>query len=101
MAFAAMMARLRQAREGGSWHARLSLAQTGNWLWGMGRILNGLSIADLAAADIKPFVEETPSGFGKLSAVAHAAQLSATPPCWDRPAVPLGTDAAQWPRRVI
>ena len=33
MAFGAMMARARQSREGGSWHVRVSLAQTGRWLW--------------------------------------------------------------------
>jgi crotonobetainyl-CoA:carnitine CoA-transferase CaiB-like acyl-CoA transferase len=33
MAFGAMMAKARQAREGGSWHVQVSLAQTGRWLW--------------------------------------------------------------------
>ena len=33
MAFGAMMAKARQSREGGSWHVRVSLAQTGRWLW--------------------------------------------------------------------
>ena len=28
-----MMAKARQAREGGSWHVQVSLAQTGRWLW--------------------------------------------------------------------
>src|SRR5262249_49321621 len=37
MAFGAMMARARQSREGGSWHVRVSLAQTGRWLWSLGR----------------------------------------------------------------
>ena len=32
MAFGAMMALLRKAHEGGSWHVRVSLAQTGHWL---------------------------------------------------------------------
>ena len=32
MAFGAMMARLRQSREGGSWHVKVSLAQTGRWI---------------------------------------------------------------------
>ena len=36
MAFGAMMAKARQAREGGSWHVRVSLAQTGRWLWNSG-----------------------------------------------------------------
>ena len=44
MAFGAMMAKARQAREGGSWHVRVSLAQTGRWLWNSpraGRICAG------------------------------------------------------------
>ena len=42
MAFGAMMARARQSREGGSWHVRVSLAQTGRWLWNLGRVADGL-----------------------------------------------------------
>ena len=43
MAFGAMMAKARQAREGGSWHVRVSLAQTGRWLWNLGRVADGNS----------------------------------------------------------
>jgi len=46
MAFGAMMAKARQAREGGSWHVRVSLAQTGRWLWNLGRVENGLATED-------------------------------------------------------
>ncbi len=42
MAFGAMMAKARQAREGGSWHVQVSLAQTGRWLWNLGRVADGL-----------------------------------------------------------
>jgi crotonobetainyl-CoA:carnitine CoA-transferase CaiB-like acyl-CoA transferase len=98
MAFGAMMARLRQAREGGSWHVRVSLAQTGRWLWGLGRLPEGLKTADLRGEAIRPHLADMPSGFGPLSAVSHAAILSKTPAFWARPAVPLGHDAPQWPR---
>ncbi len=47
MAFGAMMAKLRQSREGGSWHVRVSLAQTGRWFWNLGRIADGLKTADI------------------------------------------------------
>jgi crotonobetainyl-CoA:carnitine CoA-transferase CaiB-like acyl-CoA transferase len=97
MAFGAMMARLRQAREGGSWHVQVSLARTGRWLWEMGRLDNGLTAAEIARADIGSLLEETPSGFGLLSAVRHAAVLSQTKASWTRPAVPLGNDAPHWP----
>jgi crotonobetainyl-CoA:carnitine CoA-transferase CaiB-like acyl-CoA transferase len=99
MAFGAMMARARQTREGGSWHVQVSLARTGKWLWDMGRLADGLAAEDLPGDENKPFVEQTPSGFGMLSAVRHAAVLSKTPALWARPAVPLGSHAPQWPLR--
>jgi len=99
MAFGAMMARARQSREGGSWHVRVSLAQTGRWLWNLGRATDGLKTGDLKGEAIKPFVEEVPSGFGPLSAVRHAAQLSRTPAFWSRHAMPLGSHPPQWPGR--
>jgi crotonobetainyl-CoA:carnitine CoA-transferase CaiB-like acyl-CoA transferase len=97
MAFGAMMARLKQSREGGSWHVQVSLAQTGRWLWGLGRLAEGLRTPDLNGDMIKPYLKDLPSGFGPLSAVSHAAILSKTPAFWARPAVPLGHDVPQWP----
>jgi crotonobetainyl-CoA:carnitine CoA-transferase CaiB-like acyl-CoA transferase len=99
MAFGAMMAKRRQALEGGSWHVRVSLAQTGRWLWNLGRIADGHEQPDLKADAVTPFMEEVPSGFGALSAVRHSAILSKTPAFWARPAVPLGTHKAEWPSR--
>lgn len=99
MAFGAMMARARQSREGGSWLVRVSLAQTGRWLWSLGRIRDGLKTADLTGDDIQPFIEQLPSGFGPLSSVSHAAKLSKTPAFWARPAMPLGSHPPQWPAR--
>jgi crotonobetainyl-CoA:carnitine CoA-transferase CaiB-like acyl-CoA transferase len=75
MAFGAMMARARQSREGGSWHVRVSLAQTGRWLWNLGRVANGFKTEDLKADAVKSFVEEVPSGFGPLLSVSHSAVL--------------------------
>jgi crotonobetainyl-CoA:carnitine CoA-transferase CaiB-like acyl-CoA transferase len=99
MAFGAMMARARQSREGGSWHVRVSLAQTGRWLWNLGRIVDGFKTEDLKADAVSPFVEEVPSGFGPLRAVSHSAVLSKTPASWARPAMPLGSHPPQWPGR--
>ena len=97
MAFGAMMARLRQAREGGSWHVKVSLAQTGRWLWNLGRLDDGLAAADLTADQILPFIEQSASGFGALRCVRHAAVMSATPALWRRPAMPLGSHEPMWP----
>jgi crotonobetainyl-CoA:carnitine CoA-transferase CaiB-like acyl-CoA transferase len=99
MASGAMMARARQSREGGSWHVRVSLAQTGRWLWNLGRVPEGLATEDLKGDAVKRYTEQIPSGFGPLSAVCHSATLSKTPAFWARPAMPLGSHPPQWPAR--
>ena len=100
MAFGAMMAKARQARDGGSWHVRVSLAQTARWLWNLGRLDGGLNTPDLTGEAVHAaFIESMSSGFGLLKAVRHAALLSTTPARWSRPAMPLGSHPAQWPVR--
>jgi hypothetical protein len=99
MAFGAMMAKARQAREGGSWEVRVSLARTGQWLWNLGRVADGFRTADLKGDAVGPFIEDVPSGFGPLRSVRHSAALSETPALWARPAMPLGSHPPQWPAR--
>jgi crotonobetainyl-CoA:carnitine CoA-transferase CaiB-like acyl-CoA transferase len=94
MAYAAAVALRRQALEGGSWHVRVSLAQTGHWIRGLGRVDDGFAVQ---RPDRAPYLEASNSGFGELVALRHSAQLSRTPACWTRPSVPPGTNAAQWP----
>jgi crotonobetainyl-CoA:carnitine CoA-transferase CaiB-like acyl-CoA transferase len=100
MAFGAMMAKARQSREGGSWHVRVSLAQTGRWLWNLGRVPDGFKIEDLKGETVKLFTEDVPSGFGPLRSVRHSAVLSQTPAFWARPAMPLGSHSPEWPARA-
>jgi hypothetical protein len=99
MAFGAMMAKARQSREGGSWHVRVSLAQTGRWLWNLGRVADGFRTEDLKGETVKPFIEDAASGFGPLRSISHSAALSQTPAFWARPAMPLGSHPPQWPPR--
>jgi crotonobetainyl-CoA:carnitine CoA-transferase CaiB-like acyl-CoA transferase len=98
MAFGAMMAKARQAREGGSWHVRVSLAQTGRWLWNLGRLPEGLSTPDFPGDAVKSFVEELASGYGELHSVKPSAILSKTPAFWARPSMPLGSHPPRWPK---
>jgi crotonobetainyl-CoA:carnitine CoA-transferase CaiB-like acyl-CoA transferase len=97
MAFGAMMAKARQAREGGSWHVQVSLAGTGRWLWNLGRVKDGMAIPDIKADAVTPLIEQLPSGFGPLQSVSHSARLSKTPAFWARPAMPLGSHQPKWP----
>ena len=94
MAFAASAALHRQAREGGSWHVRMSLAQTGQWLRSLGRVGDGFGTKP---PDRRPHLESSASGFGELVGFRHSAQLVATPCRWDRPSMPPGTSPPTWP----
>src|SRR3954451_1906320 len=91
MAFGAMIAKARQSREGGSWHVRISLAQTGRWLWNLGCVADGFKTEDLKAENVKPLIAGIPSGFPALRSVTPSAVLSNTPAFWARPAMPLGS----------
>jgi crotonobetainyl-CoA:carnitine CoA-transferase CaiB-like acyl-CoA transferase len=93
IAMGASAALWRQQREGGSWHVQVSLAQTGHWLRGLGRVAGGLQIE---RADKSPYVETSVSGFGALCGVRHSAQLSRTPASWSRPSMPPGSHLAVW-----
>lgn len=97
MAAGAMLALKRRAEVGGSWLVRLSLAQVGHWLTGLGQVENGQSAAKITRADVPHLLDEMPSRYGMMSALRHAGQLSETPPRWDRPSVPLGTHSPEWP----
>jgi crotonobetainyl-CoA:carnitine CoA-transferase CaiB-like acyl-CoA transferase len=99
-AFGAMIALARRAREGGSWHVRVSLAQTGHWIKSLGRLdadIDGYATPDPGFDDIRDLTMERDSAFGHLVHVVPPITMSETPMRWDRPPVPLGTDAPAWP----
>ena len=93
LAFGILAALHRRATEGGSWQVRVSLAGTGRWLRGLGRVADGFAVAP---PDFSDRVEVSPSPSGRVQAVRHAVRMSATPPGWVLPTVPLGTHPATW-----
>jgi crotonobetainyl-CoA:carnitine CoA-transferase CaiB-like acyl-CoA transferase len=101
MAFGAMVALARRAREGGSWLVRVSLARTGKWIVERG-LLEAAALADVASdlpeAEIARITLDTPSPLGLIRHLAPVAHMAETPACWARPPVPLGHDAPAWPR---
>lgn len=96
LAFGATLALVRQMSDGGSWRVRTSLAQVGHWLQALPRVANGAHAPDPTRESLADLLETTPSGFGPLTAVRHAALLSATPAHWDLPSVPLGSHTPNW-----
>ena len=96
LAFGALTALMRRMQEGGSWHVQVSLARTGRWIRDLGRVPNGLAGSVPAVEAVADLMEVTDSGWGRLRAVRHAAELAETPARWDRPSMPLGTHPAAW-----
>jgi crotonobetainyl-CoA:carnitine CoA-transferase CaiB-like acyl-CoA transferase len=85
MAFGAMVALARRAREGGSWLVRISLAQIGKWIVDLGEV------PEAAARDAPAeFAPEEPERW---------STVTETPPYWARPSVPLGYHQPVWPAR--
>ncbi len=96
MAFAAMMTLRRQRREGGSWHVRLSLAQTAHWLRGLGRIDGGFAAPPAPLELPASWLESSPSAWGTLTAVRPAARMTLTAPAYEAPSARLGSHAPRW-----
>jgi len=100
MAFGAMVALARRAREGGSWLVRISLAQVGRWLVERGQV----PAADLkdvpkefTPAELERWTMTSDTPVGRLQHLAPVLRLSETPPRWARPTVPLGYHPPAWP----
>jgi hypothetical protein len=102
MAFGALVALARRAREGGSWLVRCSLAQAGRWLVGRGEVpeaqLKNIP-AEFTPAEIEKWMTESVPPAGKLRHLSPTLQLSETQPYWARPTVPLGYHQPVWPAR--
>ena len=90
----------RRAREGGSYLVRVSLAQTGRWLTGLGRVpADEIASApeDLTADQIEALSTTSDGPFGRLRHLAPIVQMSETRARWERPAVPLDHHEPVWP----
>jgi crotonobetainyl-CoA:carnitine CoA-transferase CaiB-like acyl-CoA transferase len=91
LAFGALAALIRQAQEGGSWSVQVSLARTGLWLRSLGQDATGLSAVAPA-----PVLDEEPSGFGRLGAMAPSARFDGVRLRSTLPAMPTGTHRPEW-----
>src|SRR5229473_1821723 len=103
MAFGAMVALARRAREGGSWLVRISLAQVGRWLVGRGQVPEA-ELRDVpkefTSAELERWSMTSDTPVGRLHHLGPVVRLSETPPRWARPTVPLGYHPPVWPPRA-
>jgi crotonobetainyl-CoA:carnitine CoA-transferase CaiB-like acyl-CoA transferase len=102
MAFGAMVALARRARQGGSWLVRISLAQTGRWLVDRGQVPES-QLRDVpkefGPEELERWSITSETPVGRLRHLGPVVRLSETPPRWTRPTVPLGYHEPVWPAR--
>jgi len=94
-ALGTMAALWRRATEGGSYHVRASLCQTGMWLERGGPLYDRSGATGLGG--LGGWMTESDTPWGRLSHLAPVARMSDTPPQWERPSSPLGSDPPRWP----
>jgi hypothetical protein len=95
-AFGAMAALARRATEGGSWHVRVSLAQTGRWLQSFGQIPEGWKAPDVTLEDVRDCLATVESEFGRVLGVQPAEALDETPAYFALPPTRVGAHQAKW-----
>lgn len=90
----AMEALLRRSEEGGTWHVRASLCQTGMWLAGLGHVDETAAPSEPDLHDDLLVTAETP--YGTLRHLPPALEMPTTRPCWRVPPPLPGQDAPTW-----
>jgi crotonobetainyl-CoA:carnitine CoA-transferase CaiB-like acyl-CoA transferase len=90
----AMEALRRRAVEGGSWHVRVSLAQTSRWFQRLGLPLDRTRASGLG--DTARLMQERDSLYGRIRFLGPCLRMSETNPYWDLPPTPLGSGLPQW-----
>jgi len=97
-AYGVMLALARRAREGGSYHVRVSLCQSGMFIHRQGKVDYQASNMELAPAELDEIrIESRPPHIGPLRHLGPVLRMSETPPQWIRPTPKLGGDTAEWP----
>ena len=95
-AYGALLALARRAKEGGSYHVRVSLCQTAMMIYRNGQILDGLAPEELSLREIEELSILSRTHLGEAKHLAPVLNLSDTPPFWKMPTPKLGGNKAEW-----
>ena len=95
-AYGALLALARRAKEGGSYHVRVSLCQTAMMIYRNGKIQNELAPKELSLREIEDLSILSRTHLGEAKHLAPVLYLSETPPFWEMPTPKLGGNKAEW-----
>jgi crotonobetainyl-CoA:carnitine CoA-transferase CaiB-like acyl-CoA transferase len=98
-AYGALLALARRAREGGSYHVRVSLCQSGMFIYRQGKVASA-DPASLTEAEVDDLRIESRTHAGPLRHLGPILKMSETPGGWERPTPKLGSSDAAWLQRA-
>jgi crotonobetainyl-CoA:carnitine CoA-transferase CaiB-like acyl-CoA transferase len=95
-AYGILLALAKRARDGGSYHIRVSLCQSGMFIYRQGKVaFPGLDL-DLSAAELDAIRIESRPKSGPLRHLGPILEFSEAQPHWTQPTPHLGGDAPEW-----
>jgi hypothetical protein len=95
-AYGILLALAQRARDGGSYHVRASLCQSGMFVYRQGKVaFPGLDL-DLSAAELDAIRIESRPKSGPLRHLGPILEFSEAQPHWTQPTPHLGGDAPEW-----
>ncbi len=95
-AYGVLLALARRAREGGSYHVRVSLCRSGMYIYKQGHVKYSDPNLGLTNTELESIMTETKGGHGTLKHLAPVLKMSETKPYWDKPSPVLGANKAEW-----
>ena len=95
-AYGVLLALARRAREGGSYHVRVSLCRSGMYIYNQGQLDYKDPNMDLSDEELSVIMQETDGDQGILKHLGPVLQMSETKPFWDKPSPVLGSSKPEW-----
>ncbi|MDB5809654.1 MAG: CoA transferase [Betaproteobacteria bacterium] len=95
-AYGVLLALARRAREGGSYHVRVSLCRSGMYIYKQGQVKYTDANLGLSDTELNSILHETAGGNGTLKHLGPVLKMSETKPFWERPSPLLGSSKAEW-----
>ena len=96
-AYGVLLALTRRAREGGSYHVRVSLCQSGMFIQRQGKGVLDATLKGLPREEAEKLQIAADSPYGPMRFLRPALQMSDTTPFWARSTPKLGGDEPKWP----
>jgi crotonobetainyl-CoA:carnitine CoA-transferase CaiB-like acyl-CoA transferase len=98
-AYGVLLALARRAKDGGSYHVRVSLCQSGMFIYRQGNVKFSEPNYDFPTSELDNYRCESKLAAGPIRHLAPVLQMSETHPFCERPSPTLGGNFAEWQTR--